>query len=290
MARWYRNPAERRRARWMGPAMLVLAGVAAGMPAAADVVEIPEWRRAFVAQGVTGSVAMRRLGDGRSFVSDLDGATTGLPPAATFTTPHLLIALETGVLGDLQRPAPADVRKPAARSAEPVFQTIARRIGEDRMAAWLARLGYGNASVAGGIDRFWLDGGLKVSPVQQLDFVERLLLGTLPASGRAQTAARDAVPGERLGCDTVLRGRTGWVHGGAGEGPDIGWWVGWIERPREVWLFAVAVEGYPERVRPARRDVTLSVLGRLGIAADGAATAACGGTLAALPEPVAARE
>ncbi|MEQ9330432.1 penicillin-binding transpeptidase domain-containing protein [Thalassobaculum sp.] len=289
----HRNPAERRRARWMGPVMVVLAGMAAGTPAAADVVEIPEWRNAFAAQGVSGTVAVRRLGDARSFVSDLDGAGRGLTPASTFKIPHLLIALETGVVRDLgqvyrwdgqPRPIAAwngdnSVRRAVEISSVPVFQMIAREIGEERMATWLGRLGYGNASVAGGIDRFWLDGGLKVSPVQQLDFVERLLLGTLPASTRSQTVARDAVPAERLGCGVVLRGKSGWAHPHGDEGPDVGWWVGWIERPREVWLFAAAVEGHPERIREARRAVTLNVLDRLAIGHD----ASCRATAAALP-------
>lgn len=246
----------RRRARWMGPAMLVVAGMAAGAPAGAEVVEIPEWRNAFTAQGVGGTMVVRRLGETRSFVSDLDGAGRGLSPAATFAIPRLLIALETGVA--------------VAGSAGALHDAAtARAIGEDRMAAWLARIGYGNASVSGGIDRFWLDGGLRVTPAQQIGFVERLLLGTLPASTRSQVAARDAVPGERLGCEATLRGETGWTHPIGEDGPGVGWWVGWIERPREVWLFATAVEGHPERVREARRAVTLAVLDRLGIAGDG---------------------
>ncbi len=80
----HRNAADRRRARWMGPVMVVLAGMAAGAPAAAEVVEIPEWRNAFAAQGVSGTVAVRRLGDRLSFVSDQDGAARGLTPASTF--------------------------------------------------------------------------------------------------------------------------------------------------------------------------------------------------------------
>ena len=77
-----------KRARWMGPAMIVLAGIVAGAPAGADgrasddVVEIPEWRSAFETSGVSGTIVLRRLGDRRSFVSDLDTAERGLPPAS----------------------------------------------------------------------------------------------------------------------------------------------------------------------------------------------------------------
>ncbi|GHD47142.1 beta-lactamase [Thalassobaculum fulvum] len=297
------KPVMRRRARWMGPVMVVVAGMAAGAgPAAAAEIEIPEWRKAFVEQGVAGSVVVRRLGENRSYVSDLDHGVRGYLPASTFKIPHLLIALETGVVRDLQQVVPWDgrerrvaawnrdrsVQQAVAVSSVPVFQTIARSIGEDRMATWLQRLGYGNAAVSGGLERFWLDGGLRVTPLQQVDFVERLLLGTLPASTRSQIAARDAVPGERLACDVAIRGKTGWAHRPGDDGPDTGWWVGWVERPHDVWLFATVVEGYPERIREARRAVTLNVLGKAGILPGIGSTGGCseGAVTAALPASV----
>lgn len=290
MSRVHRNVAERRRARWMGSAMLVLAGIVPGTPAGADMVEIPAWRNSFVSQGVSGTIVVRRLGEKRSFVSDLDGAERGLSPAATFKIPHLLIALETGVVRDLDRVHRRDGQpyrvaawdhelttgQAVDTSSVSVFQSIARSIGPDRMAAWLAKIGYGWAELSGGIDRFWLDGGLKVTPSQQVDFVERMLLGTLPASTRSQVVARDAVPGEMLACDVAIRGKTGWSHVHGEDGPDVGWWVGWVERPREVWLFATAVEGHPDRIREARRAVTLAVLSATGIAPDGSAGGNCG--------------
>ena len=287
--------ARRGGARWMGPVMVVVAGMTAGAaPAVAAEIEIPEWRNAFVEQGVAGSVVVRRLGENRSFVSDLDQAARGLVPASTFKIPHLLIALETGVVQDVEQVVPWDgqrrrvaawnrdqsVQQAVAVSSVPVFQTIARSIGEDRMSAWLRRLGYGNAEVSGGVDRFWLDGGLRVTPVQQVDFIEQLLLGTLPASSRSQIAARDAVPGERMGCDVTIHGKTGWAHKVGDDGPDTGWWVGWVERPHDVWLFATAVQGYPERIREARREVTLSVLEKAGILPGGGSTTTCSQSVA----------
>lgn len=274
----------RRRARWMGPAMAVLAGMAAGAPALAGgigdgIVEIPEWRRPFVSSGVTGTVVVRRLGETRSFVSDIDGADRGLLPASTFKIPHLLIALETGVVQGLDQVYPWDgqtrpigtwnadrsVRDAVRVSSVPVFQDIARSIGADRMSEWLVRLRYGNAEISGGVDRFWLDGGLRVTPVQQVDFVERMLLGTLPAATRSQIAARDAVPGEALACDGTIHAKSGWARPHGDDGPDVGWWVGWVERPREVWMFATAVEGDPDLIRGARRNVTMAVLEGIGV-------------------------
>lgn len=251
-----------KRARWMAPAMIVLAGIVAGAPAGADgrasddIVEIPEWRSAFETSGVSGTIVLRRLGDRRSFVSDLDAAERGLPPASTFKLPHLLIALETGVMRDAG---------PTASGSE--LQRITAAIGSERMAEWLQRLNYGNAGTTEGTGRSLMSDGLRVTPVQQVDFVERLLLGTLPASGRSQTIARDVVPGEQVGCDAVIRAKSSWaptVHNNGGDA-ELGWLVGWVEMPREVWLFATAIEGNPALVGSSARQVTLDVFSRLGI-------------------------
>lgn len=280
---------QRSGARWMAPVMVVVAGIAASAPAGADgrasddAVEIPEWQTVFERAGVTGTMVVRRLGERRTFASDLDDAGRGRPPASTFKLANLLVALETGAVHDLdqvyrwdgvQRPVAAwnvdhTVRDALQVSALPVFQRIARSVGEPRMAAWLTRLGYGNAKISGGIDRFWLDGGLRVTPVQQVEFVERLLLGTLPVSDRSQRLVRDAVPATPAGCDAVIRAKTGWARPNGEAGPDIGWWVGWVELPREVWMFASVVEGPSDRVRDARRDAAMAVLERLEVVSRG---------------------
>lgn len=298
--------AQRVRARWMGPVMVVVAGIAASAPARADgrssddAVEIPEWQAAFARAGVTGTMVVRRLGERRTFASDLDEAGRGRLPASTFKLANLLIALETGAVHDLdqvyrwdrvQRPVVAwnadhTVRSAMQVSAVPVFQRIARAVGEPRMAAWLARLGYGNAEVAGGVDRFWLDGGLRVTPLQQVDFVERLLLGTLPASDRSQRLVRDAVPATASGCGAMIHAKTGWARPNGDAGPDTGWWVGWVERPREIWMFAAVVEGPADRVGRARRDAPLAVLERLTVVSRGGCQGAADSEPDGAPRPI----
>jgi len=122
-------------------------------------------------------------------------------PASTFKIPNSVIALETGVVGDpdkdifrwdgVVRSIEAwnrdhTLRSAIAASAVPVYQEIARRIGADRMQKFVDLFGYGNRDIGGGIDQFWLTGNLRISPVQQIDFVDRLRRGTLPVSKRSQ--------------------------------------------------------------------------------------------------------
>src|SRR5690606_13676973 len=86
------------------------------------------------------------------------------------------------------------------------YQEVARRVGEERMAEWVGRLGYGNGETSGGIDRFWLDGGLRISADEQVEFLRRLNRGELPVSERSARIVRDIMRMEETGTYT-LRGK-----------------------------------------------------------------------------------
>ena len=122
-------------------------------------------------------------------------ARMSMPQPATIDhIANAIIALETGVATDPETPLPWDgkqyarddwnrdhtLRSAIQVSCVPCFQAIARNVGQPRMDDWLARLGYGNRDTSGGIDRFWLWGGLRISPIEQIDFLRRLEGGKLP--------------------------------------------------------------------------------------------------------------
>jgi beta-lactamase class D len=105
------------------------------------------------------------------------------------TRSNSVIALETGVVGDpdkdvfkwdgVTRSIPGwnkdhTLRTAIAVSAVPVYQEIARRIGAERMQKYVDAFEYGNRNIGGGIDRFWLTGDLRISPLEQIAFVDKL--------------------------------------------------------------------------------------------------------------------
>ena len=47
------------------------------------------------------------------------------------------------------------------------YQELARRIGEDRMKEYITLNHYGNEDISGGIDLFWLEGGLEFHPMSR---------------------------------------------------------------------------------------------------------------------------
>jgi beta-lactamase class D len=107
-----------------------------------------------------------------------------------------------------------------------MYQEVARRTGKARMKQGLARLEYGNHDIGGGIETFWLQGALRVSAMEQVDFLGKLREGRLAVSQRASRLVRNALVFERTPQYTIYAktGTTGTVK------EPVAWWVGWIEK------------------------------------------------------------
>src|SRR3982074_2875616 len=145
--------------------------------------------------GTEGTFVGYKVDDYLIIASDKIRSGEAKLPASTFKIPNSIIALETGVVADpdkdvfkwdgVTRSIEAwnkdhTLRSAIAASAVPVYQEIARRIGAERMQKYVDQLDYGNRDIGGGIDQFWLTGNMRIDPVQQVDFVDRLRRGGLP--------------------------------------------------------------------------------------------------------------
>lgn len=206
--------------------------------------ERADWAPFFAPVGGRGTIVVldERPGarSGMRWVHGAERARTQLLPASTFKIPHALFALDAGVVRDEfqvfrwdgeRHPIESwnrdqDLRASMRNSTVWVYQRFARAIGEAREREYLERIGYGNADVAGGVDRFWLDGGLRISAHEQVDFLRRLYRNELPFKVEHQRLVKDVMTVE-AGRDWILRAKTGWA---ARAEAQHGWWVGWVER------------------------------------------------------------
>jgi len=154
------------------------------------------------------------------------------------------------------------MRTAIAASAVPVYQEIARRIGAERMQKYLDQFDYGNRDIGGGIDQFWLTGNLRIDPVQQIDFVDRLRRGVLPVSKRSQDLVRDILPVTKVG-DAVIRAKSGLLGAELGK-PSLGWMVGWAEKGSAQTVFALNMDCPEPRHIADRMIITQQCLGDIG--------------------------
>jgi len=220
-----------------------------------------------------GCFVLYDVGAGRMQVVNPERAGLRHRPASTFKIANSLVALETGAVRDEHEVIPYGgapqpftawekdmaMREAIVASSVPVYQQIARRIGLPRMQAQLERLDYGNRQTGALVDRFWLDGPLEISAIEQARFLARLAKQELPLSPRSQAIVRNLLRIETRGAMT-LYGKTGWVFSGT---PQLGWWVGWIERGDRVYSFALNLDLRGEQDLGLRRGIGEAILRKL---------------------------
>jgi beta-lactamase class D len=107
---------------------------------------------------------------------------------------------------------------------------LTTRLGMARFQWYVDLLDYGNQDLSGGVTQAWINSSLKVSPREQVLFLKKLMQGELPVSEYAMQMTKKI---------TFLEEIEGWeLHGKTGSGDLDGWFVGWIEKGGQLFLFA----------------------------------------------------
>jgi len=235
-----------------------------------------EWAAFFDAHNAAGTMVMLDPETGTRHVFNPERARRRLPPASTFKIYNSLIALEAGVVPNVDSMYAWDgvvrggawdqdqsLRTGLQRSAVWLFQELAVQIGKEHYQEAFAREPYGNNLVGDSLRMFWLEEPLAISANEQVAYLDRLRQGELAFRPEVQEAVREIIILEEED-DYVLRGKTGWA---IPESGDLGWIVGWIERGDEVWVYALNVEaGGPDfNMRTARRGILDDVLDEMGL-------------------------
>lgn len=214
---------------------------------------------------------------------DASRAAQRFLPASTYKIPNTLIALETGVADgkdfrlawDSKRvprqpwwpPAWAQdhtLESALKNSAVWYYQELARRIGAKRMQAHVDRFGYGNRDISGSIDSFWLDGGLRISADEQVDFLRRFYFEQLGLSSRSTQLTKGMLVLQETP-HYRISGKTGWARLGDAGQPGTGWLVGYLERQGKVFFFALNIDIKRNQDAAARMEVTKAVLRDFGL-------------------------
>lgn len=190
-------------------------------------------------------------------------------PASTFKIPHTLIAVDKGLFN---RAEDVFVWDGVVRSYQPwnqdqtlksafqvscvwCYQELVSQIGENEYFKYLNLLGYGNKMLGKNLEKFWLDGELKISPREQVGFLRNIYFHRLDISDRSYKVLkeimyiRDFLGGR-------LYGKTGWAS-------DSGWFVGYYEKHQKVYFFANQVKITKQADLQCRRSIVLEALGKL---------------------------
>lgn len=227
----------------------------------------------FKTLGVEGSILIYDQHQDQTYQYNPERNSAPFLPASTFKILNSLIALETGVIADeiavftwdgIERAIPAwnrdlNIRTAFNISAVWFYQILARRIGYERMQQWVSDVAYGNQTIGGPeeIDTFWLEGDLRITPQEQIQFLRRLNNSDLPFSERAIATVKDIMVVEQTP-NYIIRAKSGLVS-------QIGWYVGYVEQNNNVYFFATNIDAVEESDYQARAQLTRLSLETLGL-------------------------
>ncbi|SHG78925.1 penicillin-binding transpeptidase domain-containing protein [Ferrimonas marina] len=192
-------------------------------------------------------------------------------PASTFKIPNTLIMLEEGAVS-----GPDDVIKwdgvereyrnwnqdqtlksAFQRSCVWCYQRYAEQLGNELYLNYLRKLDYGNHLTGPEITQFWLEGDLKISVPEQIDFLRRFYNNDLPIEQRHIDTLKQIMLFESDE-GYQISAKTGW----SGK---YGWYVGYLEVDGQVWLFAnhLVIESTSDL--KYRKSILLDTFKQLGI-------------------------
>ncbi|WP_162651221.1 class D beta-lactamase [Lentilitoribacter sp. Alg239-R112] len=244
---------------------------------AADIIDRADLITVFKKHNVSGTFALYDPTQDQLTLVNSKRANIQMIPASTFKIANSLIALETNIIADENeiipfggKPQPIKawekdmpIKQAFKVSNVPVYQELARRIGIQDYNIWLKKLGYGNHTVGDNVTMFWLKGPLKISAVEQAQFIAKLAGSKLPLSMKTQQIVRNIAKIESSGNQTFY-GKTGWT---IAPDPNIGWFVGWVENkdnPNKLVSFALNIDINSRKDVSLREIIAREMLAKLG--------------------------
>lgn len=203
---------------------------------------------------------------------------TRITPASTFKIAIALMGYDAGFLVDEHAPvqhwrrgdvlwnpawrADTDPSRWVRDSVVWYSQRVTAALGPARFARYAADFRYGNADVSGdpklhdGLKFAWIDSSLRISPREELLFLERVVRRELPVSARAydMTARITAMPGANGGWE--IHGKTGAGFPVAADGRTdhdhgYGWFVGWASKDGRTFVFVRQTQDGARHDEPA---------------------------------------
>ena len=228
--------------------------------------------------GVKGSITLYDYNNQKWIFSDKKDAKRRTLPASTFKIINSLIGIEEGAVNDENEiikwdgvtrshedwNKDCDMKTAYKISNVPFYQEIARRVGREKYNHYLKACKYGNKKIGDKVDYFWLDGSLRIDPVNQINFLKNLYEEKLPFSKRTFDIVKNIMINEQNEQYT-LYAKTGTSDI---EGRDLAWWVGYFKTKDNVYFFATRIWKKTgteiENFSQLRKDITYAALKQMG--------------------------
>jgi beta-lactamase class D len=228
------------------------------------------WDSIYKKHSKNGTTVLMNLETNEVKVHNPSRTDTAFLPASTFKIFNSMAALQEGAVENIYDTIRWDGQKrfldswnqdqtmkdAMPRSCVWFYQELARRIGMKKMQYWLDEVGYGNATIGTKVDDFWLQGNIRISAKEQVEFIKRLINNDLPFDKDVQKIVKEIMITDSTD-KYVVHSKTGWAMRIERQ---IGWYVGYIETEKGTWIFATNIDIDEQADLRYRQLITYQIL------------------------------
>lgn len=137
------------------------------------------------------------------------------------------------------------------------FEQVDKNIDKNTLKYYLNRLEYGNKDINSFGNDYWLQDSLKISPIEQVEILKKLLNYELPFSKVNIDRVKNSIILMK-NSDTVLYGKTG---SGVENNKSVnGWFVGFIEKNDEKFIFTCNIEASDGATGTKAKEIAMKIL------------------------------
>lgn len=241
----------------------------------AKIKEDKNLKKFFDEAGVNGGIYIYDLHKNEFTIFDHKRMDTGFLPASTSKIIHSLIFLDSEAIKDENEVLKWDgekrwveewnkdhnLRTALKVSAVWFYVDVSKRVGENKMQRYYDAANYGNAKISNFGTPYWVNGDLRITPRQQIEFLVKFYQNELPFSERSTNIVKDILVDEKTDKYTIS-GKTGWSDL---PKPQVGWWIGYVEKNGNVYFFATEIDINKDEDAAKRKTITKEVLKYLKI-------------------------
>lgn len=226
--------------------------------------------------GYEGSFVLYDLKNDAWSIYNMDHASLRTAPNSTYKIYDALFGLEEGIITPEDSfmawdgtdytfeawNADQDLYSAMQSSVNWYFQEIDRRLGASSIRNYIKEIGYGNEKINTDLSPFWMQGPLKISPVEQVELLTALYSNRFGFAPKNIAAVADSI---RLFSseDNGFYGKTG--TGRINEEDRNGWFIGYVETADNTYFFASNIQSTENATGSKAAEISFSVLADMGI-------------------------
>lgn len=231
--------------------------------------------------GYEGSFVLYDLNGDTWKVYDMEQATLRTAPNSTYKIYDALFGLEEGVIAPddsfmawdgTNHPFEAwngnqDLLSAMQSSVNWYFEEIDKQIGSSAIQDYIRKIGYGNEIVNANLSAYWMQGALKISPVEQVELLTALHNNRFDFAPENINAVKNSIC---LFSSENFSSKGKNFYGKTGTGridcQDVnGWFVGLLETTGNTYFFATNIQAAENATGSKASEISLSILSHMGI-------------------------